>query len=289
MDSTANPQSHTIQTAAGHGIVARLFSPASEALPDKLCIIAPATGVAQYLYDDFAHWLTEQSIAVITFDYHGIGLSVEHHVKHCHSDILGWANNDCPALLAFARHHYPSAEITWIGHSVGAHLLGMMPDTREITRAITVAGGTGTWWYNAAPTKRIVWFLWYFLVPATVPLLGYFPGNRLGVLCDLPRGVVMQWRRWCLKEDYAIEYEGDWLRDRFNSVRLPITAIQFSDDEMMSPTSVDKLHGAFGSAEITRLEVTPADIGETRIGHIGWHRRKFFRLWEKVFKQLLTH
>lgn len=277
-----NPfQQLQLNTQAGHAITARLFSPANP-VRNAICIIAPATGVAQYHYEDFAHWLSEQGYHVLTFDYEGMGLSVNGHVKHSTSDIVSWAEQDCPAVLDYVRQHFADAACIWIGHSVGGHLLGMMPDTSPITRAITIAAGVGTWWYNAAPTKRIVWFLWYVLVPATVPLLGYFPGNKLGLLCDMPKGVILQWRRWCLQEDYAVGYEGRWLADRYAAVRLPITAIEFSDDEMMSSKSLDKLHSFFTGAPVTRIVATPAHAGTRRIGHIGWSKKSFRTLWENI-------
>ena len=278
-----------LQTAAGHSIVARVF-PAQlneQEVVNGVCIIAPATGVAQYLYDDFANWLTARGYNVVTFDYDGMGLSVDRHVQYSKSDILSWATYDCPAVLDFVEQQFPHQARTWIGHSVGGHMLGMMASTDKIDRAITVACGTGTWWYNAAPTKRVAWFLWYFLVPATVPVLGYFPGDRIKVMCNMPRGVMMQWRRWCLKKEYAIGSEGQWLRDRFANVKTPITAIAFSDDDMMSLKNVDLLHRYFVGAPMTRITVTPSEVNQKRIGHIGWHRKRYEEMWDKVFTPVL--
>ena len=277
---------HKIVTDAGHSVVLKVFR--SQLKPVKgICVIAAATGVAQHLYQDFAVWLTGLGFHVVTFDYDGIGSSIDRHVKHCNSDLLGWANNDCPAVLNFVDTHFRGLECIWIGHSVGGHMLGMMPNTGPVSRAITVATGTGTWWYNSPPTKRVAWFLWYFLVPLTVPTLGYFPGDKLNIMCNLPKGVMMQWRRWCLKEGYAVEKEGQWLKDRFANVNLPISAIAFSDDEMMSLKNIDMLHGQFSGANITRQTVAPKDVGHKRIGHIGWHKGRYQNMWEKVFTPLL--
>lgn len=275
-----------IPTQAGHVVTITVFN-SQVAFVKGVCIIASATGVAQHLYQDFAIWLTTQGYHAVTFDYDGIGLSIDGHVKQCKSDVLSWANNDCPAVLDAVEQQFPNHGCIWIGHSVGGHMLGMMPDTKQISRAITVAVGTGTWWYNSASTKRVSWLLWYFLVPLTVPLFGYFPGNKLRVLCDLPKGVMMQWRRWCLKDGYAIEGEGQWLRDRFAKVNLPIYALAFSDDEMMSLKNVDMLHAQFTGASITQQIIEPKDIGQKRIGHIGWHRDRYQALWEQVFLPIL--
>ncbi len=280
-----------LQTAAGHSITARIFPAQASATNGSstndgskgVCIIATATGVAQRLYEDFASWLTEHNYTAVTFDYDGIGLSIDRHVKFSKSDKISWAQNDCPAVLDYVRAEFPEQEITWIGHSVGAHMLGFMENTDDISKAITVGAGTGTWWYNAPPTKRIAWFLWYFLVPATAPLLGYFPGDKLKVMCNLPKGVIMQWRRWCLKKDYAIGYEGDWLRQNFANTKMPMTSIAFTDDDMMSMKNVEMLHAFFTGAAKNMVKIKPSDIGQKRIGHIGWHKERYRKLWDSYF------
>lgn len=278
----SQPRALSITTEAGHNLSVRLFS-ADKTDVRGICIIAPATGVAQFLYDDFAHWLNTQGFHALTFDYEGMGLSVNGHVRNSQSDILSWAEYDCPAVLKFVKDNFSDLKLIWIGHSVGGHMIGFMGHNPDIDHVITVGCGIGTWWYNAKPSKRLAFFLWYFLVPATVPLLGYFPGDRLKIMCNMPKGVIMQWRRWCLKEEYAVGYEGSWLRERFASVRTPITAIEFSDDDMMSPTSVRMLHDFFTNAPQKHIRVTPGDIDQKRIGHIGWHRKRYHALWEKVF------
>lgn len=283
-----------IQTQAGHSLVAHTFSSQPEANQrgdsKGVCIIAPATGVAQYLYDDFAHWLSQQGFNVITFDYDGMGLSIGRHVKDSSSDKLSWAKYDCPAVIQFARQHYPQQPLIWIGHSVGGHMLGMMENchTDLLEKAITVASGTGTWWYNAAPTKRVAWFLWYVLVPVLVPIFGYFPGNKIKIMCDMPKGVIMQWRRWCLHKDYAIGKEGDWLRQRFAGVKTPITAMSFSDDDMMSPKNIQRLHHSFSQAPQTHIHIRPQDVEQKAIRHIGWHKERYRQLWERYFAPVLS-
>ncbi len=283
----SQPHTQSITTETGQNITLRLFSTDNTGVRG-VCIIAPATGVAQYLYDDFARWLNSQGFHALTFDYEGMGLSVNGHVRDSQSDILSWAQYDCPAVLSFVKENFDDLKLVWIGHSVGGHMIGFMGHNPDIDQIITVGCGTGTWWYNAAPTRRIAWFLWYFLVPAVVPIAGYFPGNRLKLMCDMPRGVIMQWRRWCLKKEYAVGYEGDWLRERFASVRTPITAIEFSDDDMMSPTNIRMLHELYTNAPQQHIRVTPAEINQKRIGHIGWHRQRYEMLWNKIFTPLLS-
>ncbi len=285
MTSTSSPETWTLPTPMGHHITARCFY--SDAPPKGVCVLAPATGVAQVLYDDLAKWLTQQGYHAVTFDYDGVGLSQEFGVKHSKSDVLSWGTNDSTTLLAAVKERFPTLELIWWGHSIGGHVLGFMEDTSAIDRVITIGVGTGTWWLNAKPTRRVAWALWYGVVPLVVPFAGYYPGRKLKLMTDLPKGVIWQWRRWCLKKDYALAVEGDWLRQRFAEVTCPIDSVRFTDDDMMSETNMQVLHSWFVNAPVSVTHVSPADIGMKRIGHIGWHKRRYQPLWDKVFLPLL--
>jgi predicted alpha/beta hydrolase len=117
-----------------------------------------------------------------------------------------------------------------------------------------------------------VWWRWFVLVPVATRVFGYFPGKRLRKVGDLPRGVIGQWRRWCLNPDYAAGVEGPAVREGFAAVRLPITALSFTDDEMMSARNIQALHGLYTAAHKKMTRIAPADAGMKRIGHFGFFR-----------------
>jgi predicted alpha/beta hydrolase len=77
------------------------------------------------------------------------------------------------------------------------------------------------------------------------------------------------------------------LRERFASVHTPITAIEFSDDEMMPATSIRMLHEFFSNAPKQHLILTTEEVNQKRIGHISWHRKRYHTLWEKAFLPIL--
>lgn len=52
------------------------------AAADKILIIVPATGVLQSFYFKLATFLQQNGITVITFDYAGIGKSLNGSIKH---------------------------------------------------------------------------------------------------------------------------------------------------------------------------------------------------------------
>lgn len=258
-----------ICTADGTPIAARFYAPATAALGAVL--IVPAMGVPQSFYATFAAWLADEGFHVATFDYRGIGGSRRGSLRQVDADLVTWAAQDTTAALRALEARAPGLPITWIGHSLGGQLLPFVPDRGAVTKIITVAVGSGYWRENAAPLKRKVWIFWWGAVPVLTPLFGYFPGKRLGMVGDLPRGVVQQWRRWCLHPEYALA-EGEATRALFASVTTPITAFSFTDDEMMSEANTTSLHGFFTGAPRTMRRLSPDEVGVPRIGHFGFFR-----------------
>lgn len=285
LTDTANDRDEQIRTASGRLVAARIFAAPS---PTAVVIVAGAMGVEQHCYEKFARFLRDHGMTVLTFDYFGTGRSLHGHLRECDSTISQWGAEDCNAVIRFARSQHPELDIRWIGHSVGGQLLGMVPGVNDLERAVTVACGSGYWWRNSPPTKRIAWFLWYALAPLSVRMLGYFPGKKLGIVGDLPGPAMRQWRRWCLHPDYAVGVEGEQTRAQFADVRIPITCVAFSDDEMMSRHNVESLHSFYCNAPVTMLRINPSDIGERTIGHLGWFRERYREsIWRGTLLPLL--
>lgn len=280
-----NRQDIPLNTDGGHRISLRVF-PADPSR--SVVIMAGAMGVSQNCYEKFARFLCRQGYTVLTFDYFGTGASLQTHLRDCPTSVTDWGNEDCHAVIEFARRQYPGQCLQWIGHSVGGQLLGMTPNVNLLDNAITVAVGSGYWRENSPPTKRIAWLLWYFLAPVSLRLVGYYPGNRLKLVGDLPPNVMRQWRRWCLHRDYAVGVEGEALREQFASVTVPITAVSFADDEMMSKRNTESIHSFYCNAPLTMQRIDPSDVGESQIGHLGWFRERYQEsLWRGVLLPLL--
>jgi predicted alpha/beta hydrolase len=243
-------------------------------------------GVAQPYYAPLARWLAGQGYLVATFDYRGVGRSRQGRLRDLRADIFDWARRDCAAmieaLIGALADRAAGRPIYWIGHSLGGQILPFVPNHGQLAKAITVACGSGYWRETAPSLRWRVWCLWYVMLPLTVRLCGYFPGRRLRVVGDLPRGVAEQWRRWCLDPDYAAGAEGDAVRAEFAAVQTPILSISFTDDEYMSARNVDALHACYAGAPRTMTRLAPADVGQTRIGPFGFFRPRFEdSLWRR--------
>lgn len=269
-----------IAGADGRVIVAKFFLPSSE--PQGAVLIASAMGVSQKYYAAFASWLADEGFVAATFDYRGTGLSLRGSLRGFVTDIIEWARLDCAAMVDALARCAEGGPVLWIGHSLGGQIFPLVPNRACLSKIITVATGSGYWKENSPPLRRRVWWMWYVAVPIAVRLFGYFPGKRLRKVGDLPRGVIEQWRRWCLDRNYAVGVEGEEVRQQFASVDLPVVSLSFTDDEYMSARNVSAIHGCFAKSAVTLTRLAPKDVGVPRIGHFGFFRPAFEKsLWAR--------
>jgi len=257
-------------------------------------LIAGAMGVSQRYYAEFARWLAAQGYVVMTYDYRGMGDSrpPEHRrsLRGLDADVVTWAERDASAALALLDTKLArGTPIHWLGHSLGGQIFGLVPNRDRVSRMVTVGCGSGYWLENVPALRRYVWWLWFVLVPISLPLFGYFPGRMLKKVGDLPAGVMTQWRRWCLHRDYLMGEGGPALRERYAQVRTPILSLSFTDDELMSARNIESIHGFYAGAPKTMKRIAPQDVHEKRIGHFGFFRKNFEpTLWPQVTTWLAT-
>lgn len=276
-------RSTTIIAADGYRLAARLY-PAGASVRGVALIVA-AMAVKQEFYAGLASWLAARGWDVVTFDYRGTGESAPTTLRGFEADVLTWARKDCAAALAFARERAAGRPLVWIGHSLGGQILAMTPGNESLAAAVTVASGVGYWRENAYPLRRYSWWLWHLIVPVATAVCGYFPGRRLGIVGDLPKGVILQWSRWCRHPEYAVGVEGDPMRELYRSVRLPLLSISLTDDEYMSESNVAVLHGFYVNARRDMRRIAPAGLGVKRIGHFGFFREDpGVRLWPTMLE-----
>ena len=274
----------SITAADGYRLAARFFRVQEGQIARGAVLIAPAMGVPQRFYEPLARFLVTQGFHVLSFDFRGMGLSRRGSLRAVDATIESWAQLDATAAMEALAARTDELPLTWLGHSLGGQIVPFVDEARRararVQKIVTVATGSGYWRENSPALRRRVWFFWYAAVPLTTPLLGYFPGARLGMVGDLPRGVITQWRRWCLDRGYAVGAEGERVAKLFDAVDTPLTSLSFTDDEMMSAENVASIHGSYTQASPRLVRLVPRDVGVDKIGHFGFFRRDMEPLWD---------
>lgn len=281
----------TVTTGDGFELHATTFGNAAGCRAAVL--IAPAMGVEQHYYYAFAHWLAEQGVFAVTFDYRGVGHSrpaqYRRSLRGFSADVMTWAMRDCAAMVEFVAARATQRPLLWIGHSLGGQILALVPNRERVTAMLTVASGSGYWLQNTNKLRIIVWWLWFVLAPVALKLYGYFPGWRFRKVGDLPAGVMRQWRDWCLNRDYVVGHEGAATRHRYAQVTTPILSLSFTDDEFMSRANIESLHSFYSGAPREMRRISPRDVGVRAIGHFGFFRQRFAQtLWPQAGAWLAT-
>lgn len=259
-----------VVTADGHRLAISRFAPQGPCKANVL--IAGAMGVRQDYYAPFAESLAAQGFAVTTFDYRGMGYSRTGSLRGLEIDIVTWAEQDVDALIGAAKVH--EAPLYLVSHSLGGQILGLVPRRHEVDAMFTVASGTGYYKHNKTMPLQVR-FLWYVAMPLYTRIFGYFPGKKLRKVGDLPRGVALQWTRWCKHPEYIVDEAGQPMRDGHANIRIPIFGLSFEDDEYIPKVAIDQLHGFYRAANIERRHLAPKDVGARRIGHFGFFKPQY--------------
>lgn len=187
--------------------------------------------------------------------------------------LVDWARHDAPAVMELVAQRHPGLPITWFGHSMGGILFGMMPQHPRIDRVATLGSGSGYREHVARPLRYVMGVFWHVIVPLSVARHGYFAGRRIRTVDDLPRGVVAQWKRWCSHPDFVVS-EGEAVRQAYASVKLPITAVVFTDDTMASPRGVKAMHSHYTGTQVDLKVLRPEQHGLRAVGHFQFFHPK---------------
>ena len=235
-------------------------------------------GVRQDYYAAFAGWLSAQGFRVTSFDYRGSGDSLPDtatgSLRGFDANLLDWAR-DYEAVVSAAKAALPDAPLYLLGHSLGAQLPGFFNKQQQIAGLLSIASGSGYWRDNAPQLRRMVLYFWYVLVPLATRLCGYFPGRKLKKVGDLPAGVILQWRKWCLHPQYSVGAEGEAARLSYGQVTFPVRAVSITDDELMTWRGTQNLINLYSGAPRSFERISPADLSVKRIGHFGLFREQF--------------
>lgn len=184
-----------------------------------------------------------------------------------------WGELDQPAVVEHARAWQPNVPLSIVGHSVGGQIFGLLPDPQRVARVLMV-GAQHNYWGLWRPRERyVLWALWTLLMPSASQLLGYFPSGAFGLGEELPKGVALDWARWCRSPGALVQAIGDDTADRFRRYRGPLLALSFDDDTKFAPRrAVEGLLAFYSNAHAEHRHLSASSLGLRTVGHFGFFR-----------------
>lgn len=259
----------TIPAADGYPLKSTLLI--SEA-SDTIVIIASATAVPRRFYRHLAEHLNRWGATVVTFDYRGVGESRPASLVGFEADFSQWGSLDIKGVLRWAREQNPS-RLFLVGHSAGGQVAALADE--PVDAMVTVSSQSGYWKLQGGTQKLAVCFHMHVTFPILSKLFGYMPWSRLGSSEDLPKGVALQWARWCRHPHYLF---GDTSLDLslYQRFTAPILAYSIDDDPWGTRASVDSMMGHYPNVE--RRHLKPGH----KLGHFGYFRKHSAELWAEI-------
>jgi predicted alpha/beta hydrolase len=261
---------------------------------EAVALINPGAGISAKYYERFAVFLAESGIPTVVYDYRGIGRSRPKHLRGFDASVEDWGSKDCAAILEWLASRFPGARRLVIGHSIGAFLTGFVGNGHLIDQMVLIGGHTGYWGDYAPSARPWMYALWHVFMPAITRVIGYFPGRRLHLLEDLPRGVALEWaaRRhpdfwWNVRtpEGLPDTVRIDEVLGRFRAIRARVLAVRFADDPFATESATRRILSLFSGCLGEERLFTRADVGGQRIGHFGFFSSRFRdSLWPQVLQ-----
>ncbi len=244
-------------------------------------VLSSATGVKKEFYINFTRYLVQNGYTVLLYDYRGIGESAPNNLKTSASYMHEWGTKDMNAMLNYMVEERKHTDIIWVGHSVGAQLIGFLEKKQHIKKVIAINAAVGYWGYFPFPRNIAVCALWYVIGPLLIKMHGYGTMRRIGWGEDLPKNIILEWRQWCMNKNYFMKFlEQKIQADRFYHFTRPIIAVYTSDDFIANDKTVPLMMKFFPNAPLEIMKVPVEKHTRHKVGHIGIFRKKFEReLW----------
>jgi predicted alpha/beta hydrolase len=267
-------QNITITAADGYRLSALYATPVGDSM--GTIILSSATGIKKEFYINFASFLVQNGYRVLLYDYRGIGQSAPEDLKKSVSYMHEWGTLDMNAVLDYLVNEKGLTDIIWVGHSVGAQLVGFVEHRQHIKKIIAISAAFGYWGYFPFPVKWLIWGLWFFVGPLMVKIYGYGAMKKIGWGENLPRNMMKEWREWCLSKTYFTCLLKRKLRmDKFYQFTTPIRAVYISDDYIANDKTVPLMMGFFPNSPFEILKIPVEKHTKLKVGHTGIFRRKF--------------
>lgn len=239
-----------------------------------------ALGMNIRFYRPLAEALVHQGISVTLLEQRGHGHSPIRSSKNQQfgiEDLL----DDVGVLYSVLKKTYPHHQFVLAGHSLGGHLSILFAANRINLPVLTVACALPFYqWFSFTVSLKI--FFLVGMIKLLTPLLGYYPGNKLGFGGRENATLMGEWAGWALNGHYGESY-----RDACQLWQGNLKAIDIVDDAMAPGSAAVKIRQLLPAATIER---TSFAMVERNIGneHSHWCRGKNLPAFAELFKRTIN-
>ena len=271
-------ESLTIPACDGFSLAVTRYLPAQNPT-NTVVVISSATAVPQRYYKHFATFLAEQGYTAVTYDYRGVAGSKPTSLRGFTANARDWALLDMTGVIEWVQNVERPQRLFLVGHSYGGQTAGLLPNADSVAAMVTMSSQSGHWRLQGGNQKWPVFLHVHFTFPVLCSLFGYMPWSKFGSAEDLPKGVALDWARWCRQPGYLLDDESLPL-ERYQQFQAPVLAYSIDDDDWGTARSVDAMMHAYPN--LTRRHIVPQEHGLSALGHFGYFRPKSKAFWPDI-------
>ncbi|MDF5955213.1 alpha/beta fold hydrolase [Pseudomonas aeruginosa] len=203
-------------------------------------VVACALGVRRAFYQRFAVLAAASGYEVLLFSYRG---SEGDDPAVASYRLADWGREDIDAALAWCRARAPELPRYFVGHSIGAQLLGLAGQASGLSGAAFVAGSFPYWRRWRGRQRWQMFGLFCVAVPLLTGLLRRFPSRFFGLgSLDMPSHFMRDWARWVRQPDYLLAPRFGLQRQGYEALDIPVASFLFEDDDYVPWAAAEKLH-----------------------------------------------
>jgi predicted alpha/beta hydrolase len=213
-------------------------------------VLAPGIGIQFQRYTRMLEYLQACGIAVLGFDYRGIGVNAYTSVrqlKHLNPGADEWCAQDLSAAIDFMRNRMSVDQVVGIGHSFGGTAFGLIDNPEAISGLVFVSTSSGYLGYYGGLVRIKKALYLGLVIPLAVKLKGYMPARLYRGCHPLPGKFILQWTSWCFWPDYM---KAGGTEIRFSRLKVPIRALGFHDDPITTEAAMRALVDLFDGCNV---------------------------------------
>lgn len=265
----AETQTLTITAADQHRFNASLYPTNEPAAP--VLIFLSALGTPARVYGRLGREMVQHGVQVCAPDWRGIGSSSIRAGRFSDFGYRHLIELDLAALIETVSQRFPEAPIWLGGHSLGGQLalLGAAANPGPVAGVALVASGSVHWPCYAGKLRLAVRSL-VVLSRLASPVLGYFPGARVGFGGREAAGVMRDWSHLVVTGKYRptgsdIDYE-----HALRLLKLPVLALTFAGDAWSPEQAANTLLSKLPAKSSVHWHWRDSDTAGLAVDHYSW-------------------
>lgn len=265
----SDPEFLAVTAADGHRFEAKLFLSSRADAP--LLVFYSAMGTPSKVYRAFASAMAEHGVNVCTPDWRGIASSSLRASRKIDFGYRQLIEEDAPALIDALSIRFPGAKLWLGGHSLGGQLGALIAATNpdRIYGLLPIASGSVYLPCFPKKSQRQIRFIGA-LIKTAIPLIGYFPGSRVGFAGREARGVMRDWYRVAGSGRYEpsntkVDYE-----QLLGALNVPVLGLNFASDAFATAAAANYLLSKLSACTVEQWLWDESHCDGIQFDHYSW-------------------